>query len=146
MHTYTHIHNPRIGLLHIHSLNPLNSLFLLSLKSPKAVGTKDIEYLTVPDLGNVILALRLMSLLSVSGLSGGLLCCKISISLFVVRLRSSVLMESCIFSITPHAFMINLSILLLSCIDTFPPTTVQTTLRWKHLRSKRYRTSGGAAN
>ena len=108
-------------MLHSHSLNSPNRLFLLFVKGPTAVGKKEIEYLTVLDLGALILPLRSISRLWNSGLSGCVLSCKMSISLLAVRLWYSVSVESCVFPVTPPAFLINLSILLLSALTHFPP-------------------------
>ena len=81
-------------MLHIHLLNSLNSLFLLLVNGSTAVGTKEIKYLTVLDLGPLILPLCLISLLSNSGLSGCVLSCKMPISIscpFMVQCFTGVL-------------------------------------------------------
>ena len=159
-HVYTHIHNPCI--LHIHSLNcnSLNSLLLLLLKNPTAVGTKDVEYLTVLNLGALTLPLACYQTLIWVGMCCLVRCICMSISLFTVCLWYSASMEPGVFPITSPIFLINSSILLLSWFDRLPPQCkilcvlycLSTTVRlpsqtmWKHLRSWMYRTSGGAAN
>ena len=134
--THTLYTNPQPTLTP-HSFTQLTEQsFLTIVEEPNS--TKYVEYLTVLDLGALIPSLCIISLLSNSGLSGCVLSCKMSISLLVVRLWYRV---PCL-PMTPPTLLINLSILLLSCFDTFSPQQLKPQVKTLEIM----KTSGGPAN